>query len=253
MPRGRCLKEFIDRIGLSRVGTGHSLTFIKSTSRPQDGWLIVDHVFSNIPIADCSVVPPFNIVSGHRPIKGSFQTVADPRNKPPRYKPLLLEKIRMGDTKELLKAKLESLAMVNLRKLHALRNEILSTDALDSKQAKIDELESILSNDWMDAGRLILGEKSSGKRIIKNEPLQIPSSDAIETEIIWEPNEERLISLLKLAEKERAKLRKEKFDAFSNKFGNSPASDMMKVVSSMLRNRRKEQLARNSSPAALEE
>jgi hypothetical protein len=57
---------------------------------------------------------------------------------------------------------------------------------------------------------------------------------------------------MKSSEKERIRLRKEKFDLFADKFGNAPAADMMKVVSSLLRNRRKEQQALNSSPASLE-
>ncbi|TEB15429.1 hypothetical protein C9890_0607 [Perkinsus sp. BL_2016] len=251
--RGRCLKEFMERIGLQRVDTGTSPTFIKSTSRPQDGCSIVDHVFTNVAISECNVVPPFNSAAGHRPIKGTLQVTADTRNEPPKYKRILLENIRKTDNKERLQSRLESVALTNLRKIQILRNEILNTRSTGQKQLKIDELERMIVADWLEAGRKILGEKTAGKRIIKYEALQSPILEALEAEIVWETDENRLRTLMKQSEKEKTKLRKEKFDKFAAQVGNSPASDMMKVVSSMLRNRRKEQLALNSSPAALEE
>lgn len=251
--RGRCLKEFMERFGLQRVDTGTSPTFIKSTSRPQDGCSIVDHVFTNVAISECNVVLPFNSAAGHRPIKGTLQVTADTRNEPPKYKRILLENIRKTDNKERLQSRLESVALTNLRKIQILRNEILNTRSTGQKQLKIDELERMIVADWLEAGRKILGEKTAGKRIIKYEALQSPILEALEAEIVWETDENRLRTLMKQSEKEKTKLRKEKFDKFAAQVGNSPASDMMKVVSSMLRNRRKEQLALNSSPAALEE
>ena len=250
--RGPCLKEFIESIGLSRVDTGQNPTFVKSMSRPQDGWSIVDHVFSNCDRIECTVVPSFNSAAGHRPIKGTFGLSADTRNEPPKYKRLLLEHIRIESVKENLTNHLERLASTNISKLRESWKIITSSDSVDFKQNHIDQLDKELTCDWLEVGRKVLGEKVSGKRIIKHEYLHSDLLEALETEIIWETDESRLRNLLKASEKERSRLRKEKFDAFADKVGNSPASDMMKVISSMLRNRRKEQLALNSSPAALE-
>lgn len=251
--KGRCLLEFMEGFGLRRFNTGSTPTFIKSTTRPQDGCSIVDHVFSNVDISECAVVQPFNSAAGHRPLKGAFQIIADTRNEPPKYKRMLLENIRKAEVKDQLKSRLENIASINLRKVQILKCEILSTSSVGGRQTKIDELERLVVDDWLNAGRKTLGEKTTGKRIIKYEPLESPTLELLETEILWETDEQRLRHLLKQAEKEKARIRKTKFDEFATKVGNSPASDMMKVISSMLRNRRKEQLALNSSPAALEE
>jgi len=197
-------------------------------------------------------VSSFNSAAGHRPIKGTFKLSADTRNEPPRYKRLLLENIRNDESKELLRIQMEQLATRNITKLRELKEIIISSESVDFKQRQIDIIDAQFIADWLNIGRKVLGEKTAGKRIIKHEYLQSNLLEALETEIIWETDEERLKSLLKSAEKERVRLRKEKFDAFAEKVGNSPSSDMMKVVSSMLRNRRKEQQALNSSPAALE-
>ena len=251
--RGRRVYEFMEGIGLRRFNTGSTPTFVKSTMRPQDGCSIVDHVFSNIEISECAVVQSFNSAAGHRPLKAALQITADTRNEPPKYKRLLLENIRDEEIKNQLKTRLESTASINLRKLQVLKHEIINTSSAGDKQSKIDELEQIIVNDWMRVAKQILGEKSAGKRAIKHEPLESPTLELLETEILWETNETRLKYLLKQAEKEKSSLRKRKFDEFAEKVGSSPASDMMKVISSMLCNRRKEQLALNSSPAALEE
>lgn len=250
--RGPHLRNFVESIGLSRIDSGPNPTFIKSMSRPEDGWSIVDHVFSNCNRIECSVVSPFNSAAGHRPIKGSFRLSADTRNEPPKYKRILLENIRNDESKELLRTEMEQFASRNLTRLQELKESILSSESVDFKQRQIDIIDAQFIKEWLNIGRRILGEKTAGKRIIKHEHLQSNLLEALETEIIWETDEERLRKLLNSAEKERVRLRKEKFDAFAEKVGNSPSSDMMKVVSSMLRNRRKEQQALNSSPAALE-
>lgn len=250
---GTHLREFMRRIGLQRIDSGRDPTFIKSTTRPQDGWSIVDHVFSNVEFLDCAVVQPFNSAAGHRPIKGSFQISADTRNEPPKYRRILLEKIRKDEYKEKLTMELENNARIQLQNLTVEKEQILNSESVDERQSMIDRLERLMVNDWLDIGRKILGETIAGKRIIKHEPLESPLLEALESEILWESDEQRLRVLLKKAHQERTKLRKEKFEKFANKIGNAPASDMMKVVSSMLRNRRKEQLALNSSVSALEE
>lgn len=250
--RGISLRELMENIGLTRIDSGPNATFIKSMSRPQDGWSIVDHVFSNCNQIECSVVPPFNSSAGHRPIKGKFMISADTRNEPPKYKRLLLENIRKEDVKNSLTRNIENLAARNIRKVRDTRNEILTSTSIDHKQKKIDLLDKELTENWLYVGRQILGEKVAGKRVIKHDYLHSSLLEALESEIIWESDEVRLRQLMKSSEKERTRLRKEKFDLFADKIGNAPATDMMKVVSSMLRNRRKEQQALNSSPASLE-
>lgn len=251
--RGTCLKEFMDSIGLLRIDSGPNPTFIKSMARPQDGWSIVDHVFSNVNDINCRVVDAFNSSAGHRPIKGSIRLTADTRNEAPKYKRLLLENIRKEEFKAKLKNKLEQIASENIAKLREIKESIISSKSVDFKQRQIDIIDKQFTMDWLNAGRKVLGEKLAGKKIIKHEYLESDLLEALETEIIWETDEVRLKNLLKTSEKERTRLRKEKFDTFADKVGNAPASDMMKVVSSMLRNRRKAQQALNSSPAALED
>lgn len=96
-PNGPKLKQFIEAIELSRQDTGNSPTFIKSMTRPQDGWSIVDHVFSNCSVNGTYVTEPLTPAAGHRPIIGSFELTADIRNAPPTYKRVRLENIREND------------------------------------------------------------------------------------------------------------------------------------------------------------
>lgn len=251
---GRLLKQFIEGIELKRYDSGGLPTFIKSTSRPQDGWSIVDHIFGNINDINCSVVTPFNSMAGHRPILGQVIISADTRNAPPSYKRLKLEKIREEGIKDQLTHKIELISfelIFKLRNLTSSQNwNLLSSAQL---QTQLDYFEKEMNCKLIKAAASILGEKISGKKIIKHEYLESDKLYAIETAILWETDESRLRELMRRAEKEKSVLRKEKFSTFAKSVGESPASDMMKIVSSMLQNRRKQQLALNSSTAALSE
>jgi hypothetical protein len=136
--RGICLRDFAENIGLTRIDSGPNATFINSMSRPQDGWSIVDHVFSNCNQIECTVAPPLNSAAGHRPIKGKFMISADTRNEPSKYKRLLLENIRKEDVKESLLSNLENLAVRNIRKVRDTRFQISTSTSINYKQKKID-------------------------------------------------------------------------------------------------------------------
>jgi hypothetical protein len=58
-------------------------------------------------------------------------------------------------------------------------------------------LDKELTEDWLNVGRRILGEEIAGKRVIKHEYLQSSLLEAIESEIIWESNEDRMRQLMK--------------------------------------------------------
>jgi len=252
--RGRQLKEFVEANGLTRFDTGGQPTFIKSTTRPQDGCSIVDHLFGNFEIIETRVTEPFNSAAGHRPIYGKIRISADTMNAPPSYKRLRLEKIREEGVKERLHSKIENISeslVSTLRDSNSQRPWF--TLPMGQAQQNIDSFEKTMNSKILDAAKSVLGEKDAGKKVIKHEYLKSDALDALELAILWETNEEELKRLLKDSEAEKKKLRKEKFDQFANSVGESPANDMMKIVSSMLRNRRKQQLALNSSPASLAE
>ena len=251
--KGRVLFNFMENIGQQRYDTGGEPTFIKSMTRPQDGWSIIDHVFSNCEISDCRTARPFNSAAGHRPITGKFSVEADTRNEPPTYKRLKLEQLRETETKERWYHRLESVSGNLLTQLRISRRDFSISDSTPVTQSKIDVLEKQIIDSWLTAAKEVIGEKKAGKRIIRHEPLFSPNLEALETAIIWEQDEGRLRDLMKRAEKERTKLKKERFDEFTEKVGDAPASEMMKIISSMLCNRQKQQLALNSSPAALAE
>lgn len=117
---GHKLKSFIESINVKRIDTGNNPTFIKSMSRPQDGWSIIDHVFSNCETTETAVTSPITPAAGHRPITGIFKITADTRNEPPRYKRLFLEKLRDETTRETLKNKLEQTSATLLLRLRLL-------------------------------------------------------------------------------------------------------------------------------------
>ena len=250
---GKLVANFMEAAGLHRWDTGGQPTFIKSMNRPQDGWSIIDHVFSNTEIVDCQVVSPFNASAGHRPIVGKFLICADTKNAPPKYKRIILENLKHDDIKEQWFGRLESVSYRNLIELRNMKQGIVQEMSSNIKQQRIDKLETLIVESWMSAAREVIGEKTAGKQRIKYEPLLSPNLEALETAIIWETDEDRLRVLLQKAEKEKSKLRKERYDTFADKVNESPASEVMKIMSSMLCNRQKQQLALNSSAAALEE
>lgn len=250
---GLKLKHFMETAGLIRHDSGTKPTFIKSMNRPQDGWSIIDHVFSNTDVSNVHVAEALTPAAGHRPIIGKINLTADLRNASPSYKRLRLEKLKVPEVKEAWKAKIENTSQSLVWTVERLRREISSATSTTEKQAKVNELENLITTTWMNAAKSILGEKVSGKRIIRHEPLSSTALDALEAAIFVEVNEQRLRQLMKLAEKERQAIRTERFQKFSKEIGSTQSSDMMKIISSMIKNRQKQQLALNSSQAALEE
>ena len=247
--KGRILKQWIESNDLRRVDTGPEPTYV--TTR---GNSIVDHVFTNITGVSGSTSSPVTNVAGHRPIIGSINLTA--RQDTPEIK---YERIKQENLKDqILRDRLNSRMTMTIRPFRERIQQFTDSDAhsildLDNgtKQQVIDEFDKLLMECIMKPTKEILGVKIAGKKQIKHEELTSPDLLILEAALAIGTDLESNAEIFRKASLELQRLKNVKFDLFANELNSMKASDMMKITSSMITNRKKQQLALNSSDESL--
>ena len=246
--RGPVLKDWTENRGLIRIDSGPLPTYV--TSR---GNSIIDHIFSNIDNISGETSPPMVNIAGHRPIIGRFESTTSPKPIFPTYMRLKLEKLRIKDIRDLLASRLNSTISFFKSRIEQFWNSG-AAEGLDpvASQVIIDEFDRYLTECILRPSKEVLGEKKCGKMKVSHEFLDSPTLKIIAAAIETEESEENVKELIKKEQKELQRLRKDKFDEFANEVSAMPASDLMKITSSMLTNRKKQMIALNSTDEALE-
>ena len=246
--KGRILKQWIESNDLQRVDTGPDPTYV--TTR---GNSIVDHVFTNVAGVSGSTSSPVANVAGHRPIIGSINLTA--RQDIPEIK---YERIKQENLKdEELRDRLNCRMTITIRPFRERIHQFSESNAhslLDNgtKQQLIDEFDKLLTDCIMKPTKEILGVKIAGKKTITHEELTSPDLLVLEAALAVGTDLEANAEIFRKASLELQRLKNVKFDLFANELSQMQASDMMKVTSSMITNRKKQQLALNSSDESLE-
>lgn len=245
--KGRCLKNWIEAKNMNRVDTGSLPTFV--TTR---GNSIVDHVFANIEGITAEVGPALVNVAGHRPIFGTIVVEQRDSLPIPSYERLKLEGLKDTEKKELLNARLTTSISYFKDRLNTFnRSEAASLVDAESKQCIIDEFDKHLTECIMRPAKEILGVVMTGKKQIRHETLSSANLEALEAAMLVVDDMEINAELMKKASNELQRLRKQKFELFADEVSSMSASDMMKITSAMITNRKKQQLALNSSNESL--
>lgn len=245
--RGNQLFEWIEDSDLTRIDTGPQPTYITAI-----GNSIIDHIFTNIEGVTGEVSRPIVNVAGHRPIVGNITLANRPYEEFPKYERIKLENLRDADTKERLNARLGTrIQYFRARIQQILTDEYQLPQDTGAAQRLLDELDGILVDAIIKPAKEILGTKMTGKKKMRYEPLTSPKLEILEAAMVAQTDMAINAELLKLATNELQNLKKEKFDLFTEEFNALPATDMMKTASAMLSNRKKQQLALNSSDASL--
>lgn len=246
--KGGILKRWIESNGLERVDTGRSPTYV--TTR---GNSIIDHVFTNVPGVTGLTSDPVTNVAGHRPIIGTIPLTARQDIPAIKYERIKLENLKDTDTRDRLNARLT----MTIRPFRSRLRQFMESEAhqlLDSgtKQAIIDEFDEFFNKCILPPAKEILGSKTAGKKRIVHEELTSPELEILEAALANGTNLETNAEIFKRATLELQRLKNIKFDLFSDELSSMNANDMMKVTSSMITNRKKQQLALNSSDESLE-
>ena len=246
--KGGILKRWIDSNELLRVDTGPAPTFV--TTR---GNSIVDHVFTNVAGVVGTTSSPVTNVAGHRPIVGSIQITARQDIPGIKYKRIKLEALKDTDTRDRLNSRLT----ITISPFRSRLRQFVESEAhqlLDngSKQAIIDEFDNFFVECILTPSREILGSKVAGKKQYVHEELTSPELQILEAALACGTDLNSNAEIFKNATLEIQRLKNVKFDLFSDEFSSMQASDMMKITSSMITNRKKQQLALNSSDESLE-
>lgn len=246
--RGGILKRWTVANGLERVDTGPLPTYV--TTR---GNSIVDHVFTNAPGVTGSTSDPVSNVAGHRPIIGTMSLTARQDIPSIKYERIKLENLKDNDTRDRLNARLT----ITIGPFRSRLRQFMHCEAhqlLDSgtKQALVDEFDKLFNECILPPAKEILGSKSAGKKTITHEELMSPELEILEAALATGTDLESNAEIFKRATHEIQRLKNIKFDLFSDELSSMNASDMMKVTSSMITNRKKQQLALNSSDESLE-
>ena len=246
--KGRILNRWIEANGLQRVDTGPEPTYVSGT-----GNSIVDHVFTNVNGISGTVSSPVSNVAGHRPIIGSINITARQDIPEIKYERIKLEKLKDQDSRDRLNSRMTTTIQPFLHRLRP----FIATEAhllLDSgsKQNIVDEFDKLLMECILKPSKEILGVKIAGKKQIVHEELTSPDLLILEAALATGTDLVANAELFKRASLELQRLKNVKFDLFSNELSSMKASDMMKVTSSMITNRKKQQIALNSSDESLE-
>ena len=246
--KGTKLKNWMESNELERVDTGPLPTYV--TAR---GNSIVDHVFTNVPGVKGVTSDPIANIAGHRPIIGSINITAKQNIPEVKYERILLENLKDEDTRDRLNARLS----VTIGPFRARLRNFMESEAYElvdsaEKQNIADEFDHLFTECILPPAKEILGSKTAGKRQATHEELSSPELQILEAALAIGTDMEANAEIFKRATKELQRLKNAKFDLFSDEVSSMKASDMMKITSSMITNRKKQQLALNSSDESLE-
>ena len=228
-PIGHALRVWaIDR-ELDRLDPGPTPTF-----RSHRGSSIVDHIFCNIDTSECYVSEGMAELSTHRPVVATIHLDRDTVRLLPTRMRLCTENLRNEEIRESFKIRTDLIAdeVTSLLRDLELNHENMQ---IREKQAQIDRIDCTFSKLMVRAARLECGEKRTGKNRVFFEPLQSDHLDLLyrRFETFPDPGTRQQIA------KELDKLRRLKFEQFVDKCENLPLPDVMKLISSINRNRRK--------------
>lgn len=246
--KGRILRRWTESNGLHRVDTGPDPTYVTTS-----GNSIVDHVFTNVIGVSGSTSSPVTNVAGHRPIIGSITLSA--RQDIPE---VTYERIKHENLKDLeLRERLNTRMTSTIRPFRTRLRQFMETEAFllvdnGSRQSVVDEFDSLFNNCILKPAKEILGVKTAGKKHCTHEELTSPDLLILEAALAVSTDLNANAEIFKKATLELQRLKNIKFDLFSDELSSMQASDMMKVTSSMITNRKKQQLALNSSVESLE-
>lgn len=246
-PRGLILKEWMDARGLLRINTGPRPTY-ESVS----GHSIIDHIFTSLSQVHAETSDPIVNTYGHRPIIAVIPITPSLSPTLPKYMRLKTERLRNDEIKQTLMHRL-NIAIVPFRaKLDEMSESWNSnTSGQPETQARIDSLDKLLTITLLRTSKEVLGEKVCGKRIIKHDFLESPALELIEAAIATAPSHEAIRELLNQHYIESNKVKNQRFNEFAHEASTLPASDLMKLTSSILTNRKKQHYALNSTDEAL--
>ena len=246
--KGGTLKRWIESNGLERVDTGPLPTYVTTL-----GNSIIDHVFTNVPGVTGSTSGPVTNVAGHRPIIGTIPLTANQDIPTIRYERIKLENLKDCTIRDRLNARL-TVSIIPFRSRLRQFKESEAHRLLDSgnKQAIIDEFDKLFNKCILPPAKEILGSKTAGKRQIVHEELTSPELVILEAALATGTDLESNAEIFERASLELQRLKNIKFDLFSDELSSMNANDMMKVTSSMIKNRKKQQLALNSSDESLQ-
>lgn len=245
--KGRILKQWTESNDLQRVDTGPDPTYV--TTR---GNSIVDHVFTNVTGVSGTTSGPVANVAGHRPIIGSINLTARQDNPEIRYERIKQENLKDQESRDRLNSRMTiTISPFRSRLRQFMESEAHLLSDTGSRQQIIDEFDIMLTECIMKPTKEILGVKISGKRQLKHEALTSPELLILEAALAVGTDLDANAEIFRRASLELQRLKNIKFDLFSEELSSMKACDMMKVTSSMITNRKKQQLALNSSDESL--
>ena len=246
--KGRKLKQWMEVNVLERVDTGPDPTYVTT-----GGNSIVDHVFTNFTGISGITSSPVTNVAGHRPIIGSITLSARQDIPAITYERIKLENLKDQELRERLNIRLTSTIRPFLTRLRQFtETEAFSLLDNESRQSIVDEFDNLFNNCILKPSKEILGVKTTGKKHCTHEELTSPDLLILEAALAVNTDLNANAEIFKKATLELQRLKNIKFDLFSDELSSMQASDMMKVTSSMITNRKKQQLALNSSDESLE-
>ena len=247
--KGHCLRRWIEANSLKRVDTGSRPTYMT-----KKGNSIVDHVFSSDSVEiSGSVVPPFVNVAGQRPIVGSFTVSSTGKTAYPTYTRIKLENLKTDDYRDKYAARLTtSISFFRSRIDNFMKSGAHLQLEKNFHQGLIDEFDKYFVECIIRLAKEILGVKKCGKTDIPYEPLMSEELLILEAAMASETDFDRNAILLAKATKELERLRTERFQLFAEEVSSKSATEIMKISSAMLTNRKKQKMALSSSDESLD-
>lgn len=246
--KGRTLRPWIESNGLQRVDTGPDPTYVTTM-----GNSIVDHVLTNSNRVSGTTSSPVTNVAGHRPIIGTIELIARQDITEIKYERIKQENLKIEEFRDRLNARMTStIQPFRSRLRNFIETEAYSLLDIGSKQSIVDEFDNLFNVCILKPAKEILGVKISGKKQITHEELTSPDLMILEAALAVSTDLNANAEIFRKATLELQRLKNEKFDLFSEELSSMNANDMMKVTSSMITNRKKQQLALNASDESLE-
>ena len=246
--KGRLLKRWAESNGLERVNTGPDPTYVTTT-----GTSIVDHVFTNFTGVTGLTSSPVTNVAGHRPIIGQIPLSARQDLPQILYERIKQENLKDQDFRDRLNSRMtSSIIPFRIRLRRFMENDAHLLLDSGTKQLIIDEFDTLFTECIVKPTKEILGVKMAGKKQISHEELSSPDLIILEAALATGTDLISNAEIYKKATLELQRLKNIKFDLFSDEMSSMKVNDMIKITSSMLTNRKKQQLALNSSNESLE-